>query len=127
MAITAVRVVSVPVSDQDRAKDFWVNKVGFELRNDTPMGEGQGGPRWVEVAPKGAVTSLTLVTWFPSMPAGSLTGLVIECDDIRASYDELIARGVQFNGPIEEQFWGTFATFQDPDGNSFVLAQSREG
>ena len=126
MAITAVRVVSVPVSDQDRARDFYVNTLGFELRNDAPMGEGEGAPRWVEVAPRGASTSLTLVTWFPTMPAGSLTGLVFECDDIHATYEELKSRGVQFNGPVEEQFWGTFATFQDPDGNSIVLSQSRE-
>ena len=125
MTITSIRVVSVPVSDQDRARDFYVNTLGFELRADAPMG-ADGGPRWVEVAPKGSTTALTLVTWFPSMPAGSLTGLVFNCDDIHAAYDELQRRGVPFNGPIEEQFWGTFATFQDPDGNSFVLSQERQ-
>jgi len=119
---TRLRIVSVPVSDQERAKQFYVETLGFELRSDSPMGPEQ---RWVEVAPPGSTTALTLVTWFESMPAGSLQGLVLECDDIQATYDELGSRGVQFHGPIEQQFWGTFATFSDPDGNGWVLSQAQ--
>ena len=81
MAITHVKLLSVPVTDQDRAKDFYVDTLGFELIADNPMGPGQ---RWVQVGPKGAATSITLVTWFESMPAGSLTGLVLETDDLDA-------------------------------------------
>ena len=121
MSITAISVVSVPVSNQDRAKAFYVDTLGFELVADQPMGPDQ---RWVQVVPKGAATSLTLVTWFETMPPGSLKGLVLECDDIQATHAELAARGVDFNSPIEQQPWGTFTTLNDPDGNGLVLQQS---
>jgi catechol 2,3-dioxygenase-like lactoylglutathione lyase family enzyme len=64
-----VQIVLVPVSDQERAKDFYVNSLGFELRADDSWGQGM---RWVEVAPKGSDASLPLVTWFDAMPPGSL-------------------------------------------------------
>ena len=94
--------------------------LGLELRADASFDEGQ---RWVEVAPPGAETSLTLVTWFPSMPPGGISGLVLGCEDIDATYAELSERGVAFAGPIEDAPWGRFATSADPDGNSWVLAQ----
>jgi uncharacterized protein YndB with AHSA1/START domain len=87
----------------------------------TPMGPEQ---RWVQVGPKDGETSITLVTWFASMPPGSLKGIVLECDDVQASRDELAARGVTFLQDIEEQPWGTFTTFDDPDGNGWVLSQA---
>ena len=116
---TRIRIVSIPVSDQQRAKVFYVDQLGFELRAEAPFGEGQ---HWVEVAPPCSPTALALVTWFEDMPAGSLRGLVLECDDIHATFEELQRRGVSFTGPIEEQDWGTFAPFEDPDGNGWVLS-----
>jgi predicted enzyme related to lactoylglutathione lyase len=80
--------------------------------------------RWVQVSPRAGSTSLTLVTWFETMPPGSSKGLVVECDDIDRTVDELAGRGVVFDGPIESQPWGRFATFDDPDGNGIVLQQS---
>jgi predicted enzyme related to lactoylglutathione lyase len=124
MAETYLEVVSVPVSDQDRAKAFYMNVLGFELRADQTMGEQM---RWVQLAPSGGSASITLVTWFPTMPPGSLKGLVLATDDIHATYAELAARGLRWNGGVEEAFWGTFATFDDPDGNGWVVAQSRGG
>ncbi len=82
--ITNVQVVSVPVDDQERAKTFYVDVLGFELRAEDSWGEGM---RWVEVAPRGFLTSLSLVTWFGSMPPGSLQGLVVATDDIQTAYD----------------------------------------
>ena len=120
--IDQVQVVSVPVSDQERAKTFYVDALGFELRADSPF---DPGIRWVEVAPKGGTTSLTLVTWFESMPPGSLQGLVAATDDIHTTYDELVARGVPFDGPPTEQPWGVQAVFRDPDGNGLVLLEMR--
>lgn len=118
---TRVAVVSVPVSDQERARRFYVDQLGFELvRDDTSV----PGMRWVQVNPKGSPTSLTLVNWFDSMPPGSLRGLVFGVDDLSAEYERLVGRGVEFDGPPQQQPWGTEAVFRDPDGNEFVLQQS---
>jgi catechol 2,3-dioxygenase-like lactoylglutathione lyase family enzyme len=121
MAIDRISVVSVPVSDQQRAKSFYTETLGFELLADSPFGEGQ---RWIQVGPKGTATSITLVTWFETMPAGSTKGIVLECDDLDGTYRELAARGVQFDGPVQDAPWGRFATFDDPDGNGWVLQVS---
>jgi catechol 2,3-dioxygenase-like lactoylglutathione lyase family enzyme len=123
MKLTSIEVISVPVSDQDRARDFYVNTLGFKLQADERFGPDQ---RWVQVGLEGTQPSVTLVTWFESMPAGSLRGVVLGTDDVDAAYKELSARGVSFEGPIEEAPWGRFATFSDPDGNGWVLQQSRQ-
>jgi catechol 2,3-dioxygenase-like lactoylglutathione lyase family enzyme len=120
MAIRRVEIVSVPVSDQERAKAFYVGTLGFEVRREGPFGEGMN---WVEVGPPGAETALSLVTWFPNMRPGGVTGLVLQSDDIAADFAALTERGVEFHGQPERQPWGTFATFDDPDGNGWVLSQ----
>lgn len=119
--IDHVQVVSVPVADQDRAKRFYVDTVGLELRNDADFGAGE---RWLEVAPRDAPTSLSLVTWFQSMPPGSLQGLVLGTPDIYTAYEELTRRGVRFTSLVREEFWGTFAVFEDEDANGLVLVQA---
>lgn len=121
--IDQIRIVSVPVSDQERAKAFYVDTLGFELLVDEPMDEGG---HWVQVGPKGAGTSLTLVTWFESMPAGSLNGLVVGTDDITKTYEELLARGVYFDMPPKEiPGIGVLASFRDLDGNGLILAAAQ--
>jgi catechol 2,3-dioxygenase-like lactoylglutathione lyase family enzyme len=120
MTVQNVAVVSVPVSDQERAKAFYVDTLGFELladRSVPPL-------RWVRVAPKGSATALTLVTWFDSMPAGSLQGLVLTTDDLQGDYERLQAKGVAFDGPPKQQPWATETVFRDPDGNRLVLQQA---
>jgi catechol 2,3-dioxygenase-like lactoylglutathione lyase family enzyme len=121
MAVREVRVVSVPVSDQERAKEFYVEKLGFELTRED---DSVPGIRWVQVTPSGGTTSLTLVTWFETMPPGSLQGLVLGSDDLRSDCDQLRARGVEFDRPLQEQPWGTKAVIRDPDGNRLVLQQA---
>ncbi|MDQ1548868.1 MAG: hypothetical protein QOD27_526 [Microbacteriaceae bacterium] len=123
MTISKVQLFSIPVSDQDRAKAFYVDTLGFELVSDTAMGPDM---RWVMVSPPGAQTAITLVTWFPSMPAGSLKGLVLETDDLDADVAALRERGVDIPGGIDDQPWGRFVTFEDPDGNGIVLQASTE-
>lgn len=123
MTVTHVKLVSVPVSDQDRARDFYCDVLDFDLIFDNPMGPGG---RWIQVAPKGADTALTLVTWFPSMPPGSLKGLVLETDDLDADVARLRERGIVFaDGGIQTAPWGRYATFDDPDGNGIVLQSTR--
>jgi catechol 2,3-dioxygenase-like lactoylglutathione lyase family enzyme len=118
MTITQVQLFSLPVADQDRARDFYVDALGFELVSDTAMGPDQ---RWVQVRPPGAQTSITLVTWFPSLPAGAVKGTVLETDDLDKDVSELQARGVRIEGGIQQMPWGRFVTFDDPDGNGLVL------
>lgn len=121
MAIENVKVISVPVSDQERAKDFYVQKLGFELTRDD---QSVPGIRWIQVTPKGGAPSLTLVTWFETMPPGSLQGLVLASDGLKAECDRLAAEGVRFDRPLEKQPWGTEAVICDPDGNKLVLQQT---
>ncbi len=121
MTITHVQLLSIPVTDQDRARDFYVDVLGMTLVRENPMGPDQ---RWVQVAPKGAETSITLVTWFPTMPPGSLNGLVLETDDLDGDLARLTGLGVPVGGGIQEAPWGRFVTFDDPDGNGIVLQAS---
>jgi lactoylglutathione lyase len=122
--ITNIAVVGVFVSDQDKALDFYVSKLGFEKRADEPMGDGQ---RWVEVAPPGAQTRIVLSRASEEWGAervGQFAGIVFAPDDIDATYEELSARGVEFTEPPTNQPWGgRQALFKDQDGNTFVLVQ----
>jgi catechol 2,3-dioxygenase-like lactoylglutathione lyase family enzyme len=122
VTVTGIQVLSLPVSDQDRARDFYVDVVGLELVRDAEM---QPGMRWVQLAPRGGETTITLVTWFDSMPAGSYRGLVLETDDLDADVERLRAHGLQFPDGIQEQPWGRYVTFSDPDGNGLVLQTTR--
>jgi catechol 2,3-dioxygenase-like lactoylglutathione lyase family enzyme len=121
MAITRVQLFPVPVTDQDRARDFYVGTLGFELLADTRLAPEM---RWVMVAPPGAATAITLVTWFPTMPAGSVKGIVFETDDLDASIASLRERGVS-TSEIEDAPWARFVQFDDPDGNGIVLQTTR--
>lgn len=121
MAITQIQLFSLPVTNQARSIDFYVHQLGFELVADTEMGSGQ---RWVQVRPRGSATSIALITWFPTMPAGSIKGTVIETDDLEGEITTLKERGVLISGEIDEAPWGRFVTFDDPDGNGLVLQQT---
>jgi len=79
------------------------------------------GIRWVQVAPRGSSTSLTLVTRFDTMPPGSLLGLVLQSEDLDSDYRTLMDRGVRFESPPPHQPWGLEAVMLDPDGNKLVL------
>jgi catechol 2,3-dioxygenase-like lactoylglutathione lyase family enzyme len=121
MTLSSVAVVSVPVSDQARAKAFYVDKLGFDLVRDD---DSVPGFHWIQVAPRNSLTSITLVNWFDSMPAGSIRGLVLHSDDLLADYDLLVAAGVEFDGPPEKQEYASLETvIRDPDGNRLILQQ----
>ena len=121
MGISAVQLFSLPVSDQDRAKDFYIDVLGFELVNDAQMGPDM---RWVQVRPPGGATSMTLVTWFDSMAPGSVKGTVLETDDLEGDVARLRSLGVDIPGDVEAAPWGRFVTFDDPDGNGLVLQET---
>lgn len=116
--VTHVKFVSIPVSDQDRALDFYHEKLGFEVLADAPFSEGV---RWIQVRPPDAETSLTL---FPSSDAFPIPcpALVFAVPDVRVAYEALREKGVTFSKPPFEEPSGVFAQLTDPDGNEFVLA-----
>lgn len=122
--ISHIGTVNVFVSDQDKAVDFYVNTLGFELREDQRFGP----VRWVEVAPAGSQTRIVLCTKdFPVYEEGKIgrfTDLQLLTDDIEATHEELVRRGVHFTrAPEQMPFGGANAAFQDLDGNEFLLLQ----
>ena len=124
-AIAKIGVVCIPVSDQDRAIDFYVDKLGFEKRVDVPFGNGY---RWVEVAPAGADTTIAIVPPPPGKPTGDVeTGIALNTDDIDGVHADLKARGVDVDAdvsrmgdPVPPMFW-----LRDPDGNTLMVVESR--
>ncbi len=110
--------MSVPVSDQEKAKEFYVDTLGFDLQVDNSWREGM---RWIEVAPEGSATSLMLVSWSESLLPSLYRVIVITTEDIQEIYEELVAKGIFFDLPPTELSSGTQAMFRDPDGNALVL------
>src|ERR1700687_1577561 len=98
MTMTQIQLFSLPVSDQDRAKAFYVDVLGFELVADMPIGPDM---RWVQVRPPGAPTSITLVTWFATMAPGATKGTVLESDALDGDIARLRGLGVEIPGDIE--------------------------
>ena len=115
--ILSLSIVSIPVSDQQRAKEFYTDVLGFSVRTDAPMSDTA---RWIELGPEGAETSITLVTWFEWLKPGSVGGNVLRCDDIEGVHASIKAKGTEISD-VDNQPWGRFANFKDPDGNGWIL------
>lgn len=114
-----IEVISVPVSDQQAAKQFYLS-IGFEIIVEAPMGDGS---TWIQLGLPGQATSISLVNWFSQMKPGGLSGVVLKSEDIEKEVAEFKSKGIKVND-IDPTPWGKFATFFDPDGNSLIL---REG
>jgi catechol 2,3-dioxygenase-like lactoylglutathione lyase family enzyme len=132
--------VTVFVPDQDAAQTYYVDKLGFELKMNIPM----GGWRWLTVAPPGETQvqlALVPVKVAPAGPlqdeatcaqllellkVGRLGTNVFETDDCQKTYDEMVARGAEFTGPPKKQFYGIEAMLKDPFGNKFSVVQRTE-
>jgi predicted enzyme related to lactoylglutathione lyase len=126
--ITQAKFVSINVSDQQQALEFYSDTLGFEVRTDAPYGEEMGGDpggRWIEVAPKGAQTGIVLQRADAEL-IGGFAPVVLDSDDILATVEELKAKGVEISQEPAEMPWGWWAQFTDPDGNEFGLGQSGE-
>lgn len=99
---------------------FWVEKLGFRVLTDQPMGLGK---RWIELGIGGAETRVVLFTPDGHEDRiGTFFNGSFACDNVEHTYKQLTKKGVEFEGPPEAQPWGTFAKFRDPDGNTFVLS-----
>ena len=119
MAILGFEILSVPVNDQQRAKNFYHDVLGFTLIREEPMGPGMS---WIQLAPQGQSVTIALVTWFENMKPGGLQGVMVNTQDIDAEHALLRSRGLEI-GEIAEEAWGRHAMFTDPDGNGWILRQ----
>ena len=108
-----LELVTVPVSDVDRAKTFYVDKVGFTVEQDVPVDEHH---RFVELIPPGSPCSIALTMGYIDSEPGSLQGLQLNVDDADEVHAFLRSRDVEVSD-IEEHPWGRFCFFSDPDGN----------
>ena len=114
---TKVGTITVGVSNQDRALDFYVNKLGFEKIDDQPMSETE---RWLEVAPPGAQTHLMLgLRGQSGSNKTGMTGFVLHTDNIEETCATLKARGVTITQELTTEPWGKWAQFSDLDDNEF--------
>lgn len=134
--IKKIAFATVWVLDQDRAKDFYVNTLGFEVRSD----ERLGSFRWLTVAPKGQDVGFVLMPIAPNpmmdeATVATLRGLVergmlgpgaLHTDDVNATYAELSKKGVKFVYPPKEQPYGIETIMRDDSGNPFSVVQPRK-
>jgi predicted enzyme related to lactoylglutathione lyase len=117
--IKQIKFVSIPVADQNRALDFYTDKLGFTIITDQPFDEKQ---RWIELRIPKAETRVVLFTAEgDEKRIGSFMNMSYTCDDIDKTYAALKKRGVEFEDPPQKQPWGTYTIFKDSEGNRFVL------
>jgi catechol 2,3-dioxygenase-like lactoylglutathione lyase family enzyme len=114
-----IELLAVPVTDIDRAKDFYVNQLGFNADHDIPVDENL---RFVQLTPPGSACSIVLDITMTPMVAGSQKGIQVVVANAEAARDQLHAAGVEA-GEVEEFPWGRFVFFQDPDGNEWALQE----
>jgi catechol 2,3-dioxygenase-like lactoylglutathione lyase family enzyme len=133
--ITRMNHVSIFVLNQDSAYDFYVNKLGFKVHTDAPMGPGM---RWLTVCPPEqpeleiSLMSIEEGMMFKKEAAQQMRDLVkkgtfgfgvFECSDLLATYEELKSKGVEFTKPPKKEFYGFEALFKDDSGNWFSLGE----
>lgn len=114
-----LELVAVPVSDVDRAKAFYVDTIGFNPDHDHQVSPEL---RFVQLTPPGSACSIAIGIGLTDMVPGSMKGLQMVVDDVRAVRAELASRGAEIS-EVEDLPWGSFAHFSDPDGNAWSLQQ----
>lgn len=118
--IKGIKFASIPVRDQDRALEFYTQKLGFRVITDSPF---DGTQRWIELGMPRAETKLVLFTaQGQEAMIGTHLNVTFVADDVEATVRELKAKGVEFVMEPQKADWGTAAIFKDADGNRFVLS-----
>lgn len=123
--------VAIFVSDQQRAKVFYTEMLGFELRTDAELYPGAEA-RWIAVAPKGAATEVILYlpdeNWrHYEQVVGEAQSITLDVSDMAAVHADLKVKGVTFTQEPDVQPWGTYATIQDSEGNQILLVEQPGG
>jgi len=121
--ITGIRTVGVPVSDQDRALEFYLDKLGFEKRLDTPL--EQFGGRWIEVAPAGAAMTIALMPPREGIAPGVETGIRLTTADAAAVHADLEANGVVVGELMRWPGVPVMFAVRDQDGNGLEIVEAR--
>jgi catechol 2,3-dioxygenase-like lactoylglutathione lyase family enzyme len=114
-----LQVVFVPVSDVDRAKAFYVDQCGFHPDHDSTVSPEL---RFVQLTPPGSACSIAIGNGLVDSEPGSIGSLMLVVPDIEQAHAELSGRGVEV-GDIDDQVWGRFVYFKDPDGNGWTVQQ----
>jgi catechol 2,3-dioxygenase-like lactoylglutathione lyase family enzyme len=114
-----LELIGVPVSDVDRAKEFYAEKAGFNLDHDHAV---RDEIRFVQLTPPGSACSIAFGLGVSEMRPGSMQGLQIVVSDIEAAREELAGRGVEVS-EVQDFPWGRFVFFSDPDGNGWAVQQ----
>jgi lactoylglutathione lyase len=120
-AITDIRTVGVPVSDQDRALAFYAGTLGFETRLDMPL--EQLGGRWIEVAPPGAATTIALVPTRDGVPTGVATGVRLTTRDAAAVHADLQDQGADVGELLRWPGVPPMFAVRDQDGNGLEIVE----
>jgi catechol 2,3-dioxygenase-like lactoylglutathione lyase family enzyme len=121
--VTGVRTIGVPVSDQDRALDFYVGELGLEKRLDVPL--EQLGGRWIEVGPEGAAVSLALVPAGDGTPSGVDTGIRLTAPDAGAAHAALASSDVEVGELLRWPGTPPMLALRDQDGNKLEIVEQR--
>ena len=118
MTKMSIEIIFVPVTNVDRAKDFYVNKLGFAADQDNKA----KGLRFVQLTPEGSNCSIAIGEGITEMKPGTQQGIMMVVDDVRTVRQDLAEKGVDISA-INTRPWGTFAYFKDPDGNGWTLQE----
>ena len=114
-----LELVNVPVSDVDRAKAFYADKVGFHLDHDHIVDDEI---RFVQLTPPGSACSIAIGTGLSEAEPGSVAGMQLVVDDIEGARAELVGGGVEVS-EVQVFPWGSFVFFSEPDGNAWSVQQ----
>jgi catechol 2,3-dioxygenase-like lactoylglutathione lyase family enzyme len=114
-----LELVAIPVSDVDRAKEFYVGKVGFDADHDHVVSDEI---RFVQLTPPGSACSIAIGKGVTDAAPGSVQGMQMVVSDIHAAHAELAGRGVEVTD-VQDFPWGSFVFFADPDGNRWAVQQ----
>ena len=119
-----LELISIPVSDVDRAKAFYTDRAGFNADHDHRVSDEM---RFVQLTPPGSACSIAIGTGIGvEVAPGSVQGLQLVVDDIEAAHAELAGRGVEVSD-VQDFPWGRFVFFRDPDGNGWAVQQIVSG